>query len=145
MITALNRRIDALLLRRGFRLPEVRAVMRAELLFCAPLCVLGLCLSPLDSRLLCFAAGALLVAGNFYGLARFLQGVSLSAFSQTLLIGILARSGLRFALSALFLYGALVWLNASVWALTAGITGAVGLLAASALLWLAGSNHQKEA
>jgi hypothetical protein len=133
MITAPARRIDALLARRGFHLPVVRAVMRDELLFAAPLCVLGLCLSPLDPRPPAFAAGALLVAWNFYGLARFIQKIPLSAFSQALLIGVLARSGLRFALSALFLYVVLVWLNASAWALALGITGGMGLLAASAL------------
>jgi phage-related minor tail protein len=58
----------------------------------------------------------------------------------------LVRSNLRLVFSAVFLYGILVWLEAPVWAVVAGITGAVGLLAATALAWFAGQrNRQKEA
>lgn len=146
MMQTLIGKLDALLWRRGFHRPEVRAVMRNELLFSVPLLLLGLCVLPLDPGLLWFAAGALLIAWNFYGLARFIQGVSLNAWSQALLMGMLLRSNLRLVLSALFLYGAFVWFEASVWAVTAGITGAVSLLAATALMWQAEQrNRQKEA
>ena len=146
MIKALIRRLDALLWRRGFHSPEVRLIMRNELLFSVPLLLLGLCLLPLTSWLLWFAAGALLIAWNFYGLARFVQGLSLSAYSQALLTGMLLHSTVRLVLSAVFLYGILVWLEASVWAVAAGITGAMGLLAVTCLAWLAGQrNRQKEA
>ena len=146
MIKALIHRLDALLWRRGFHRPEVRLAMRNELLFSVPLLFAGLCLLPLTSWLVWFAAGALLVAWNFYGLARFIQGLSLAAYSQAMLIGMLARSNLRLVFSAVFLYVLLVWLEASVWAVVAGITGAMGLLAATALVWLAGQrNRQKEA
>jgi len=146
VIKALIHRLDTLLWRRGFHRPEVRLVMRNELLFSVPLLLLGLCLLPLTSWLLWFAAGALLIAWNFYGLARFIQGLSLSAYSQTLLIGLLVRSNLRLVLSALFLYGVLVWFEASVWAIVAGITVAMGLLAVTSLAWLAEQrNRQKEA
>jgi hypothetical protein len=138
--------LDALLWRRGFHRPEVRLVMRNEALFSVPLLILGICLLPLTSWLLWFAAGALLIAWNFYGLARFIQGLSLSAPLQTLLPGMLVRSHLRLVFSAGFLYGILVWLEASVWAVAAGITGAMGLLAVTALAWLAEQrNRQKEA
>jgi uncharacterized membrane protein len=146
VIMALVHRLDAMLWSRGFHRPEVRLAMRNELLFSVPLLLLGVCLLPVTSWLLWFAAGALLIAGNFYGLARFMQGLSLSVYSQTLLIGMLARSSLRFAFSTLFLYGILVWFEASVWAVAAGITGAMGLLAVTSLAWLAGQrNRQKEA
>ena len=146
MIATLIHRLDALLWHRGFHRPEVRLVMRNELLFFVPLLLLGICLLPLTSWLMWFAAGALLITWNFYGLARFIQGLSLSTYSQTLLIGMLARSNLRLVLSALFLYGILVGLEASVWAVAAGITGAIGLLAVTSLAWLAEQrNRQKEA
>ena len=146
MINALIRKLDALLWQRGFHRPEVRLVMRNELLFSVPLLLLGLCLLPLTSQLLWFAAGALLMAWNFYGLARFIQGLSLSAYSPALLLRMLAHSHLRLVFSALFLYGILVWLEASVWAVTAGITGAMGLLAVTASVWLAEQRkRQKEA
>ena len=145
MITALIRRLDALLRQLGFHRPEVRLVMRNELLFSVSLLMLGLCLLPLTSWLLWFATGALLIAWNFYGLARFIQGLSLTAYSQAMLIGMLLRSNLRLVFSALFLYGILVWLEASVWAVVGGITGAMGLLAATSA-WSAGQrNRQKEA
>ena len=146
MIRALIHRIDALLWRRGFHRPEVRLAMRNELLFSVTLLLLGVCLLPLTSWLLWFAAGALLIAWNFYGLARFIQGLTLSTYSRTLLVSLLVRSNLRLVLSALFLYGILVWFEASAWAVTAGITGAMGLLAATSLAWLAEQrNRQKEA
>ena len=146
MIKELIRQLDALLWRRGFHRPEVRLVMRNEVIFSVTLLILGICLLPLTSWLLWFAAGALLIAWNFYGLARFIQGLSLSAYSQALLIGMLVRSNLRLVLSAVFLYGILVWCEASVWAVVAGITGAIGLLAATSFMWLAEQrNRQKEA
>jgi uncharacterized membrane protein len=145
-IKALIHRLDALLWRRGFHRPEVRIAMRNELLFSVSLLLLGICLLPVTSWLLWFAAGALLITGNFYGLARFIQGLSLTVYSQALLIGMLARSSFRLALSSLFLYAILVWFEASVWAVAAGITGAMGLLAVTSLAWLAGQrNRQKEA
>jgi len=146
VIKELIRQLDALLWRRGFHRPEVRLVMRNEVIFSVTLLILGICLLPLTSWLLWFAAGALLIAWNFYGLARFIQGLSLSAYSQALLIGMLVRSNLRLVLSAVFLYGILVWCEASVWAVVAGITGAIGLLAATSFMWLAEQrNRQKEA
>jgi len=120
--------------------------MRNEALFAVSLLLLGICLLPLTAWLVWCAAGALLIAWNFYGLARFIQGLSLSAYSQALFMGMLVRSQLRLALSAVFLYGILVWCEASVWAVTAGITGAMGLLAVTSLAWLAEQrNRQKEA
>ncbi|MDR0466844.1 MAG: ATP synthase subunit I [Deltaproteobacteria bacterium] len=146
MIKEAIRRLDALLWQQGFHRPEVRLVMRNEALFSATLLLLGVCLLPLTDWLLWFAAGALLIAGNFYGLARFIQGLSLSEYSQSLLLRMLARSHLRLVFSALFLYGLLVLLEASVWAVTAGMTGAMALVAVTALTWLAGQrNRQKEA
>ena len=145
MITEAILRLDALLRRLGFHRPEVRLVMRNEALFSVSLLIIGICLLPLTSWILWFAAGALLIAWNFYGLARFIQGLSLAAYSQALLLGMLVRSHLRLVFSALFLYGILVWLEASVWAVVAGITGAMMLLAATSL-WLAGQRaRQKEA
>jgi len=146
VIQALIHRLDTLLWQRGFHRPEVRLVMRNEALFALSLFILGICLLPLTTWLLWCAAGALLIAWNFYGLARFIQGLSLSAPSRTLLPGLLLRSHLRLVFSALFLYVVLIWLEASVWAVTAGITGAMGLLAVTALAWLAGQRKRhKEA
>ena len=146
MIKALIHWLDALLWRRGFHRPEVRLVMRNELLFSVIFLILGICLLPLTSWLLWFAAGALVITWNFYGLARFIQGLSLTVYSQKLLIGMLVRSNIRLVFSALFLYGVLVWLEASVWAVVAGITGAMGLLAVTTFVWLAEQrNRQKEA
>ena len=145
MIKALIHQLDALLWQRGFHNPVVRLVMRNELLFSVSLLILGICLLPLTSWLLWFSAGALLIAWNFYGLARFIQGISLT-YSQSLLIRMLVRSNLRLVFSAVFLYGIFVWFEASVWAVVAGITGAVTLLAVTALVWITGqSNRQKEA
>ena len=146
MIKAQIHRLDAMLWRRGFHRPEVRLVMRNELIFSVFLLVLGICFLPLTSWLLWFATGALIITWNFYGLARFIQGLSLSAYSQTLLIGMLVRSNLRLVFSALILYWILVWLEASVWAVVAGITGAMVLLAVTSFVWLAEQrNRQKEA
>ena len=146
MIAKLGRKLDTLLWHRGFHRPEVRAVMRNELLFSVPLLFLGLCLLPAHSGLFWFAAGALLITWNFYGLARFIQRLFPAPWSQALLMGVLTRFILRFTLSALFLYGAFVWCKAPVWAVVSGITGAMGLLAATALAEQAAvRNRQKEA
>ena len=146
MIKALIHRLDSWLWHRGFHRPEIRLVMRNELLLSLPLLALGLCFLPLTTWLLWFAVGAALIAWNFYGLARFIQGISLTSFSSALLLNMLVRSNLRLVLSALVLYGALVWFGASVWAVVGGITGAMGLLAVTSLVWLAEQrNRQKEA
>lgn len=136
----LTQGLEAVLYRRGFIEPGVRKLVRNQILFalgtaaalllvCAPFGFPGFALS--------YLAGAVVITLNFWSLAKAAQQLThshkLAVFSLlTLFYG-------RLILTGLAVYGLIVWMNASVIGLLAGLSTAV----CNALLWGAASFRQK--
>ena len=111
--------IDRYLFRHGFRIEEVRGLVRNQIclmlaaFLLLPACFLGTW--PLD-----VLAGAILGTLNFYALAKVIQGlIFLRQGSVSLLLfGFYARLGL----TAAALYVLIVWCRSSVVALLVGLS-----------------------
>jgi hypothetical protein len=135
-----TQRLEAALFRRGFVEPGVRKLVRSQIVFaagtslvllavCAPLGLLNFALS--------YLAGAAVITLNFVSMARTAQTLvrqdKLAVFSLlTLFYG-------RLILTGLAVYGLIVWLDAQVFGLLAGLSTAVG----NAVLWGAANLRHK--
>ncbi len=127
--------IDRALLRRGFMQFEVRRLVRMQIVL-AGLCVLAaLVAARLSPWGLAFAAGAVLASANFYSLAKFVQHIV--RMEKGAVAALLIRFYGRLILTGAVLYGLIVWLEAPVWALLAGLSTVL----VTALYWGATRVH----
>lgn len=141
MIKGMVHSIDAWLWRLGMHNPQIRAVVRTQLLFVGITLLGGGLLAPLTHWPLWFAVGAAIFANVFWGLARHFLRVTLTAYSSGLLLGLLLRSGLRLLITAGILYVALIVCAAPAAAVVCGMTaGTAVALGTYALGSLAGHN-----
>lgn len=125
--------LDAWLWRAGIHHPEVRAIVRALVVLSAVSLVCGAVLSPVSLWPLWFALGCVIFLNVFWGMARHLLRVTLTAYSFGLLAGVLLRSGGRLLFTAAVLYVALIVCSAPavplVCGLVAGTATALGTYA----------------
>ena len=118
-------RLDRWLLARGYDHPEVRELVRGQLMLTA--LVLAGCapLFPLWDGAWALAVGAVLVALNFCSLAKFGQRVTGFTDRREAVTAVLARFYLRLAISGAALFACIVWFGALPLPLLAGITTVV--------------------
>lgn len=134
-LTQIPGRIDRALLRRGFSQLEVRRLVRAQFVLSGALVLVALVAAGLSGWGLAFAAGAALATANFYSLARFVQ--HLVRMRQGAVLALLVRFYGRLILTGVVLYGLIVWLEAPIWALLAGLSTVL----VTALYWGATRLH----
>ncbi len=120
-MTDLIFKIDKYLYGRGFLQPQVRLLLRTQLLV-ALFCVVSTVLAPLIGLwVVYFALAALLMTYNFYSLAKFVHLIVYQRFSKTLLFSLLIRVYGRLIVTGLALYVLVSWCHASLPALCAGL------------------------
>jgi hypothetical protein len=120
MLARTKERIEAALYRRGFTVPEVRQVVRNQVLLAMVSTVAGLLCLAITPLALHFALGALLVTVNFYALAKFVQEAVYVKQGQ--IVALLVQFYGRLLLTGLLLFAMVVWLEVSVAALSAGLS-----------------------
>lgn len=126
-------RLDALLFRRGFVLGDARRLMRNQIILAA----LGSALAMTPSVAMgglsawgwSFAAGAVLISFNFWWLAKAAQELVRVKHGATFTLLTLFYG--RLILTAAAITGLVVWFEASVFGLLAGLSTAV----VNATLW----------
>ena len=120
-MTDLIFKLDKYLYGRGFLQPQVRLLLRTQLLV-ALFCVVSTVLAPLIGLwVVYFALAALLMTYNFYSLAKFVHLIVYQRFSKTLLFSLLIRVYGRLIVTGLTLYVLVSWCHASLPALCAGL------------------------
>lgn len=133
--------IDAWLWRSGIHHPQVRAILRALVLLSGVALICGALASPFFVWPLWFALGSVVFLNVFWGMARHLLRVTLTAYSFPLLLSVLVRSGGRLLLTAAVLYVALIVCSAPAVPLVCGLIAATAVaLGTYALATSAGHN-----
>lgn len=125
-------KLDALLFRRGFVLGDARRLMRNQIILAALGSALAMAVTGLSSGTTwgwSFAAGAVLISFNFWWLAKAAQELVRVKHGATFTLLTLFYG--RLILTAAAITGLVVWLEASVFGLLAGLSTAV----ANATLW----------
>jgi hypothetical protein len=114
-------RVDKHLYDSGFSQPQVRALVRTQLL--VTMCgALALILAPLLGMwVMHFTIATLLMTYNFYALAKFVHLIAYQRFSRFLLVSLLVRVYGRLIVTGLALYVLVSWCHASLPALCAGL------------------------
>jgi hypothetical protein len=125
MTRNLRDRLDRWLLRRGYVHPEVRELVRNQLLLTALVFVVCLPLSGISVAAWSLAAGTAIVTANFCSLARFGQRITGYENKREAVMAVLARFYLRLAISGGALFACIVWFGAQPLPLLAGISTVV--------------------
>ncbi len=120
MPKGMGERIEKHLYAKGFRLPEIRAILKAQLLLCGTSALVGVSTVWLTLWPLSFAVGVILATFSFYSLARFIQQVILRTYTRQMLLGLLFRFYARLMLTGLILFGLIIKLRVPSSALVAG-------------------------
>lgn len=124
---ALMHAVDAWLWRSGIHHPEVRAILRSLTGLSGMALICGALLSPLSLWPLWFALGSVVFFNVFWGMARHLLRVTLTAYSFGLLAGVLVRSAGRLLFTAAVLYVALIVCSAPAVPLVCGLIAATAV------------------
>jgi hypothetical protein len=125
MTRNLRDRLDRWLLARGYVHPEVRELVRNQLVLTALVLAVCLPLSGVSVAAWSLAAGTLIISANFCSLARFGQRITGFGNRHEAVMAVLFRFYLRLALSGAALFACIVWLGAQPLSLLAGISTVV--------------------
>lgn len=140
MLKSSVRRIDQILWQRGFRAPEIRVILRNQLLITAFSVLAGLALGYVNDWVFWFGVGAVLATFNFYSAASFVQKVVFQPYESSLMYSLLFRFYGRLGLTGLILFGLIVWLAVPLSALVAGLSTVVTAIAVWGISCFAGQN-----
>ena len=121
----LRDKLDRWLLRRGYVHPEVRELVRNQLVLTALVLAVCLPLSGVSTAAWSLAAGTVIISLNFCSLARFGQRITAYENKREAVMAVLARFYLRLAISGAALFACIVWFGALPLPLLAGITTVV--------------------
>ena len=125
MMQNLRDGLDRWLYRRGYVHPEVRELVRNQLLLTALVCVVCLPFAGISVDAWSLAAGTAIITANFCSLAKFGQRITGYANRREAVAAVLARFYFRLALSGAALFACIVWFGAAPLPLLAGITTVV--------------------
>ena len=125
MMKNLRDKLDRWLLRRGYVHPEVRELVRNQLLLTALVLVATLPFAGVSVSAWSLAAGTVIISANFCSLAKFGQRITGYANRREAVAAVLARFYFRLALSGAALFACIVWFGAAPLPLLAGITTVV--------------------
>ena len=121
-MTTIHQKIERVLYKLGYTVPSVRRLVRSELYLTAAVCVAAILLFYFSDRPLHFAAGALLVAFNVFGMARFVQNAVHIENRRRAVVALLIRFNARLLVTGVLAYALIVWAQVSPIWLLAGIT-----------------------
>jgi hypothetical protein len=125
MIRNLRDGLDRWLYRRGYEHPEVRELVRNQLVLTALVCAACLPFAGVSVAAWSFAAGAAIITVNFCSLAKFGQRITGFGNKHEAIAAVLARFYIRLALTGVVLFGLIVWFGALPLPLLAGISTVV--------------------
>ena len=125
MMQNLRDGLDRWLYRRGYVHPEVRELVRNQLVLTALVCVACLPFAGVSVTAWSFAAGTAIITANFCSLAKFGQRITGFGNKREAIAAVLARFYFRLALTGLVLFGLIVWFGATPLPLLAGIATVV--------------------
>lgn len=121
MIKSTARKIEAFLWHRGVHNEQIRTLLCFQIYFAGASLLLGGLLAPLSLWPLWFAAGAVVFANIFWGLARHMSHTRLAVYNGGLLVSVLLRAGVRLLLAAGLLYVVLIVCQAPPALVVAGV------------------------
>ena len=125
MMRNLRDGLDRWLYRRGYVHPEVRELVRNQLVLTALICVVCLPFAGISVDAWSLAAGTAIITANFCSLAKFGQRITGFGNKHEAIAAVLARFYFRLALTGLVLFGLIVWFGATPLPLLAGIATVV--------------------
>jgi small-conductance mechanosensitive channel len=119
-------RLEGWLLRRGYVHPEVRELVRNQVLLTALVLAASALAFPFWNGAWALAVGTCLITFNFCSLARFGQRITGYANRREAVAAVLIRFYLRLTVTGLVLFICIAWLGAKPLPLLAGISTVVG-------------------
>jgi hypothetical protein len=125
MTRNLRDRLDRWLLTRGYVHPEVRELVRGQILLTGLVAAGCALLFPFWDGAWALAVGTVLVTFNFSSLARFGQRITAYANRHEAVAAVLARFYLRLAATGVVLFICIAWLGARPIPLLAGVSTVV--------------------
>lgn len=108
--------------RRGFKIPEVRRIVRNQLYILCVSLIVAAALGWVAPVFFHFAAGVLLITFNFYTLAKCIQQIVYFTSSRRAIFELLVRFYGKLLLTGAALFALIVWGGVSVPALLAGLS-----------------------
>jgi hypothetical protein len=121
-MSGIHHKTEAGLFRRGFKVPEVRKIVRNQIYLLGVTLIVAAAFGWIEPIFFHFAAGVILITYNFYSLAKFVQQIVFFSSSRRAVVELLIRFYGRLLLTGAVLFALIVWAGVSVPALLAGLS-----------------------
>ena len=86
-----SEKIEKHLYSRGFRLPDIRSILRIQIQLCGITVIAAIITVWFSLWPLTFAIGAIIATFSFFSVARFIQQIILREYERSMLLGLLFR------------------------------------------------------
>ncbi|THB71999.1 MAG: ATP synthase subunit I [Desulfovibrio sp.] len=131
MLNNLLFNLDKVLYNDGFTQPQLRVLLRAQVVTMIGAGVLALALCWLSTWPLIFAVGAAMAVLNFYWMAKYAKQVAGLTFHKGLIVSLVFRFYARLAFTGILLFLFIFWLKVPVAPLVLGLSTVM----ATIVLW----------
>ena len=127
-----SERIEKYLYSKGFRLPDIRSILRIQVQLCGITLLAAILTVWFSMWPITFAIGAVIATYSFFSVAKFIQQIILREYDKSMLWGMLFRFYGRLIMVGLVVAGLIVKVHVPMMALVAGLATSMVTM----LIWM---------
>ena len=128
----LTEKIEKHLYSKGFRLPDIRSILRIQIQLCGITILAAILTVWFSMWPITFAIGAVIATYSFFSVAKFIQQIILREYDKSMLWGMLFRFYGRLIMVGLVVAGLIVKVHVPMMALVAGLATSMVTM----LIWM---------
>ena len=136
----LNEKIEKRLYFKGFRLPDIRSILRIQIQLCGIAIVTALCTVWFSVWPITFAIGAVIATLSFFSIAKFIQQIILQEYDRGMLTGMLFRFYGRLLIVGVVVAALIVKAHVPMMALVAGLATSMVTM----LIWMISRQNERK-
>jgi len=136
----LNEKIEKRLYFKGFRLPDIRSILRIQIQLCGIAIVTALCTVWFSVWPITFAIGAVIATLSFFSIAKFIQQIILQEYDRSMLTGMLFRFYGRLLIVGVVVAALIVKVHVPMMALVAGLATSMVTM----LIWMISRQNERK-
>jgi hypothetical protein len=136
----LSEKIEKRLYFKGFRLPDIRSILRIQIQLCGIAIVTALCTVWFSVWPITFAIGAVIATLSFFSIAKFIQQIILQEYDRSMLTGMLFRFYGRLLIVGVVVAALIVKVHVPMMALVAGLATSMVTM----LIWMISKQNERK-
>lgn len=135
-----SEKIEQRLYFKGFRLPDIRSILRIQIQLCGITIIAALCTVWFSMWPITFAIGAVIATYSFFSVAKFIQQIILREYDRSMLWGMLFRFYGRLLIVGVVVAALIVKVHVPMMALVSGLATSMVTM----LIWMISKQNERK-